>query len=237
MYRAFTSTLYAALTLTLVLQDPARACPGDCDNNGTVTVAELVAAVGMALGRSPLDCAHLDMDGDRILSIAELVAAVRSSMSGCPPPTPTKLPPSHTTTSTPTITPTAQATQTHTETASATATPLCTISLSPEEIQVPGCPRDGNNLEGTFELIVSDENCCWTVLPLSGTALLSPDNGCGRAQIHFSVPPNPIALPTSQQIGAYIVPAGDVDVSGISQSRSCTRTPTPARTRTPTSAN
>jgi hypothetical protein len=227
--------------LLLFLRNPARACPGDCDGNGSVTVAELVSAVAIALESTALDCSDLDLDADGSLSIAELVAAVGSSVLGCPTPTPTPLPPTLTSTVAFTTTPTATSTvltPTPTPTVPVTSTPTfdCTISLRPTEINVPGCP--GSAVHGTFELSVSREACCWRIVPSGGRTEVDPARGCGNATIQFIVPANPSALPISEGINALVDPEGDIDGLFINQSRSCTKTPTrsPNRTRTPTLA-
>lgn len=68
----------------------ARACPGDCNRDGTVRVSELVVAVRIALGEAELSsCAGADADGDGAVSVAELVSAVGAALAGCPAPTAT----------------------------------------------------------------------------------------------------------------------------------------------------
>jgi hypothetical protein len=65
-------------------------CVGDCDDDGTVSLGELVEGVGGALGRAT--CAAFDVDGDGDTSVQELVMAVNASMNTCVPvatPTPT----------------------------------------------------------------------------------------------------------------------------------------------------
>jgi YVTN family beta-propeller protein len=60
-------------------------CAGDCGGDRTVTVAELILSVSVALGRSPLPtCAAADSDGDLRVTIAELVGAVGAALAGCP---------------------------------------------------------------------------------------------------------------------------------------------------------
>ena len=69
-----------------------EACAGDCDGNGTVTVAELIGGVASALGGAP-PCAALDGDGDAQATIGELIAAVNAALGGCQAPaTPTETP-------------------------------------------------------------------------------------------------------------------------------------------------
>jgi hypothetical protein len=59
-------------------------CVGDCDDDGSVTVAELIRGVRIALGLdAPGDCLAFDSDGNGTVSVAELIAAVRSSLDGC----------------------------------------------------------------------------------------------------------------------------------------------------------
>ncbi|MFN8641466.1 MAG: hypothetical protein U0802_07350 [Candidatus Binatia bacterium] len=60
------------------------ACPGDCDGDATVSIDELVLAVGIANGTAPpASCAALDDNRDGAVSIDELVAAVASALRGC----------------------------------------------------------------------------------------------------------------------------------------------------------
>ena len=63
----------------------AVGCAGDCGIDGEVTVDELIAGVGIALGSARVDrCPAADGDGDQAVTIAELVAAVNAALSGCP---------------------------------------------------------------------------------------------------------------------------------------------------------
>ena len=74
------------------------ACAGDCDGDGSVAINELVRAVGIALGGTPLgQCATADANGDGSVTIAELVGAVGLALGGCNgtatrTPTPTRPP-------------------------------------------------------------------------------------------------------------------------------------------------
>jgi len=59
-------------------------CPGDCDGNGAVSVAELVTAVNIALGFiDPSECSALDTNHDGHVGVEELVMAVNSALDGC----------------------------------------------------------------------------------------------------------------------------------------------------------
>lgn len=85
---------------------PATAqCPGDCDGNGRVSIAELLRGVNIALELQPLsNCPSFDVNSDGRVAINELVAAVNAALGGCPSVgTPTNTP---TATRTPTNTPT-----------------------------------------------------------------------------------------------------------------------------------
>jgi hypothetical protein len=64
-------------------------CPCDCDGNGSVHVAELVRAVNIALGQSPIsECEAVPDDGGTTVEIDNLVRCVRAALEGCPPPGP-----------------------------------------------------------------------------------------------------------------------------------------------------
>src|SRR5690606_12654246 len=67
-----------------LLPHPGLACVGDCDDDGRVTIGDLVRGVGIALGERALaDCEMLDADRDGTVSVAELVAAVGTALSSC----------------------------------------------------------------------------------------------------------------------------------------------------------
>jgi len=77
---------HGAVTVSLI----GRACSGDCDGNGTITIDELIVGVNIALGNRPVDdCLSLDPNGDAMVTINELIAAVGNAVNGCiAPPTP-----------------------------------------------------------------------------------------------------------------------------------------------------
>lgn len=68
-----------------VIGEPVdRPCAGDCDADGTVTVAELVRGINLLLGGAGTDsCPAMDADSDRQVTIADLVRAVEQAMYGC----------------------------------------------------------------------------------------------------------------------------------------------------------
>lgn len=77
---------HGAVTVSLI----GRACSGDCDADGTITIDELIVGVNIALGNRPVDdCLSLDPNGDGAVTINELIAAVSNAVNGCfTPPTP-----------------------------------------------------------------------------------------------------------------------------------------------------
>lgn len=87
-----TPTVGAPRTPTPTPTAAPAACAGDCDGNGVVTVAELIAGVASVLGGSR-PCAALDRDGDGVAIVGEMIAAVSALLAGCPAaPTPTETP-------------------------------------------------------------------------------------------------------------------------------------------------
>lgn len=74
-------TLCAAWTRAARAQD---GCPGDCGDNGVVSVADIVTMVNIALGDESIDaCPNADVNGDGRVPIGELIAAVQSALNGC----------------------------------------------------------------------------------------------------------------------------------------------------------
>lgn len=82
--------LLTSLFLALLSTVPAWGfCPGDCSEDGTVTVDELVRGVAIALGNATLDtCTAMDRSGDGSVTVDELIAAVNNALDGCPPEAP-----------------------------------------------------------------------------------------------------------------------------------------------------
>ena len=66
----------------------ALACTGDCNDDGQVTVDELLKGVNIALGTVPAsDCVAMDVDHNGMVTVDELLAAVNAALNGCPTPT------------------------------------------------------------------------------------------------------------------------------------------------------
>lgn len=68
-----------------VIGEPTdRICAGDCNADGSVTIAELVRGVGVLLGGTEIDsCPAIDADFDQQVTVADLVHAVTQAMYGC----------------------------------------------------------------------------------------------------------------------------------------------------------
>ena len=71
--------------LVLLPAPAAPVCTGDCDGNRTVTVAELVQGVEIALGDTSASCTAFDRNGDDSVTVDELAVAVDAALNGCPP--------------------------------------------------------------------------------------------------------------------------------------------------------
>jgi hypothetical protein len=131
----------AVVGLVIALVAPLRgACTGDCDGDGTVTIAELVILVDLALDGSVAQCPAGDLNDDGAITIEELIAAVTSALQGCP--ATATAPPNRATPSptsdvlpsasvTPSVTPAMTPAATGMATASDTAAPSTTATTSP----------------------------------------------------------------------------------------------------------
>ncbi|MBI4516079.1 MAG: matrixin family metalloprotease [Deltaproteobacteria bacterium] len=73
-----------AFTAALRLNPAPLPCVGDCDDDGAVTVDELVRGVNIALGNTTLEvCPQFDSSDDGSVTVDELVQAVNAALSGC----------------------------------------------------------------------------------------------------------------------------------------------------------
>jgi len=89
---AFTPTITTSPTPTTpptATPTATPGCAGDCTGDGTVTIDELIIAVNIALGSSPVSaCMNADTDHDGSVTINEIIAAVNTALNGCvSPPT------------------------------------------------------------------------------------------------------------------------------------------------------
>jgi hypothetical protein len=59
-------------------------CAGDCNDDRSVTIDEILTMVNIALGNTPLgDCLAGDTNGDRQITIDEILTAVNNALNGC----------------------------------------------------------------------------------------------------------------------------------------------------------
>jgi hypothetical protein len=71
-------------TVTPTATPVPASCTGDCNNDGAVTINELISGVNIALGNAAVStCPSFDASGDGSVTINELIAAVNSALSGC----------------------------------------------------------------------------------------------------------------------------------------------------------
>lgn len=85
--RAVARAARLSLALLALVSGEARAvtCPGDCDRDGVVSVAELVRGMTIGLrGRAAVVCPAADTDADGEVRIDETVEAVGAALRGCP---------------------------------------------------------------------------------------------------------------------------------------------------------
>lgn len=75
----------AILLVVLALAVPAHgACTGDCDDDKTVSIDELITLVNVALGSASLEvCPNGDRDRDGVIAIDELIRAVGHAVKAC----------------------------------------------------------------------------------------------------------------------------------------------------------
>lgn len=60
-------------------------CPGDCDGNGEVNVAEVLTSVSVALGEIEIAaCFRADHDESEAIEVDEILRGVRAALEGCP---------------------------------------------------------------------------------------------------------------------------------------------------------
>jgi hypothetical protein len=74
-----TRTPFPTLTPT-----PPPVCVGDCNQNGAVTIDELVLGIDIGLGKSAVSqCAPADANDDDMVDVSEMVTAVSNSLNDC----------------------------------------------------------------------------------------------------------------------------------------------------------
>ena len=77
---AFIAAAFAALTSA-----PGLAAVGDCSGSGQVRISDVITAVNVALGDTPLEaCRSVDADGDGAVAVNELITAVLYALGVLP---------------------------------------------------------------------------------------------------------------------------------------------------------
>ena len=78
----------AAFTLLGLTALPLRAsaqCTGDCSDDRSVKINELIIGVNIALGRAAVSsCPSFDTNGSSTVAINELIIGVNNALDGCP---------------------------------------------------------------------------------------------------------------------------------------------------------
>jgi hypothetical protein len=75
-----TTTATSTPTATAI----SGSCVGDCNNNRSVTVDELLTMVNIALGNAAVSlCTPGDANGDQKITVDEILAAVNHALNGC----------------------------------------------------------------------------------------------------------------------------------------------------------
>lgn len=86
MRRRFGLLLFAVVCWWCAMPAVAQTCSGDCDGDGTLSIAELTAGVAIALGDAALTgCPPLDANGDGAVRIEELTRATGAQLASCAP--------------------------------------------------------------------------------------------------------------------------------------------------------
>lgn len=130
-------TAMAAIALLAGASMAQAQCVGDCNDNGTVAVNELVLGVNIALDREELSaCDSFDSNNSQSVEVNELVTGVNNLLRGCGP-TPTATTPGSGPTLTPTPTePTTGNTPTPTVTGGTGGSAACTFGTADSSLRL-----------------------------------------------------------------------------------------------------
>lgn len=79
------SILLAAAVPRPAAAQPAFSCAADCNDNGAISISELLTARNIVVGTAALGaCTAADVDGNGSVGIHEVVLGVNFALSGCP---------------------------------------------------------------------------------------------------------------------------------------------------------
>ena len=186
---------YSAPSNAAVVTVAEAACPGDCNNDGEVTIEEIIRGVNIALELSSLStCSSFDLDGNGAVTVDEIIRGVNAALFGCsaPAPTPTVL------TRTPSVT-------TATLAPSPSATPARTPSPTAPATVTPSTPRPSPTLPPASPTPTR------TPTP-SPTDTPAPSTWCAAPTTPISIPDNDpngvsstISVPSSRPVGRFRV--------------------------------
>ncbi|MEO8602443.1 MAG: hypothetical protein ABI629_07705 [bacterium] len=80
----FTPTMPGSGPTPTPTQPSNAACVGDCNDDGTVAVNELITGVNIALGSASIEaCSSFDTNDDGSVAVNELIGGVNSALNGC----------------------------------------------------------------------------------------------------------------------------------------------------------
>ncbi len=81
------AVIVAAVCLSAVITQAVVSCPGDCNGDGLVDIAELMTGVRIALGQDGAErCRAFDADADEQVFVFDLLDGVEHALDGCPYP-------------------------------------------------------------------------------------------------------------------------------------------------------
>ncbi len=81
--RRWSGGALAAVLLGVCSAQVSAQCVGDCDDDGTVTVSEMIIGVNIALGSQAVDACQAFASSGCTVSITQLVQAVNNVLNGC----------------------------------------------------------------------------------------------------------------------------------------------------------
>jgi len=74
------------LVALLLTTTPSYGCPGDCDRDCRVDVAEIIVGIRVALGEAAVAaCRNFDLDDSGSVAVDELLTGVQAALTGYEP--------------------------------------------------------------------------------------------------------------------------------------------------------
>src|SRR5260221_9289588 len=80
-----TSSIAGALAVLVAVASPARSqtCVGDCDQNGVVTITDLLLGVNIVLGEKPVSACPAFENSEGKVDMPQLIKGVNNALEGC----------------------------------------------------------------------------------------------------------------------------------------------------------